>query len=75
MNFFHRFLGLAQNHAQSCRMVKKGEIYKNTQFYIVKLSFFDVKTDGKLTFFIIFWMNTILHYSSCKYSIYLVYKL
>ena len=38
--FFHRFFGLAQNHAQSCRMVKKGKFRK----YLVSY--------GKFVFFL-----------------------
>ena len=54
INFLHHFLGLAQNHVQSCRMVIKEKILKNFQFHVVKSSFFEVKTYEKLTFFIIF---------------------
>ena len=42
-NFFYYFLELTQNHAQSCRRLKKGKVLKNFQFHIVKLSFFDEK--------------------------------
>ena len=39
INFLHHFLGLAQNHVQSCRMVIKEKILKNFQFHVVKSSF------------------------------------
>ena len=50
INFFIIFFGLAQNYAQLCRKVKEGKFLKNFQFYIVKLSFFNVKTYEKITF-------------------------
>ena len=49
INFFLHFLGFTQNHAQSCRRVRKGKILEKFQIYIVKSSFFDVKTYEKLT--------------------------
>ena len=49
INFFLHFLGFTQNHAQSCRRVRKGKILEKYQIYIVKSSFFDVKTYEKLT--------------------------
>ena len=60
INFLHHFLGLAQNHVQSCRMVIKEKILKNFQFHVVKSSFFEVKTYEKLTFFIVFLDCTVV---------------
>ena len=40
------------NHAEG---INERENFGNFQFYVVKLSFFDVKTYEKLAFFIIFW--------------------
>ena len=67
-NFFHHFLRLTCNHAQSCRRVKKGKILKNFQFHIVKSPFFDVKTYVKLTCFIVFldWHKIMLNHAEGK---------
>ena len=44
---------------------KKREILKKIQFYVVKSSFFDVKTYEKLTFFIVFldWHKIMLNHA------------
>ena len=54
MNFFHHFLELTQNHAKSCRRVKKGKKNEKLTILYSKIIIFWWKTYEKLTFFIIF---------------------
>ena len=54
INFFHHFLELTLNHAQSCRRVKKLNILEKFSILYSKIIIFWWKTYDKLTFFIIF---------------------
>ena len=54
INFFHHFLELTLNHAQSCIRVKKLNILEKNSILYSKIIIFWWKTYDKLTFFIIF---------------------
>ena len=65
INFFHHFLRLTRDYAQSCRRVKKENFRKIFKFFIVILTFFDVNNYDKFTFLIIFydWHKTMLNHA------------
>ena len=64
-NFFYYFLELTQNHAQSCRRLKKGKVLKNFQSHIVNCHFL-MKNLWKINFFHHFLELTLNHAQSCR---------